>query len=201
MQPVHAEVVRLFIAILVPEEVKAEIKATQSAMREVARHASIRWTSREQFHLTLKFLGDVQRDIVPALTVALQSACAAYRRLELSATGVGFFPDANRPRVLWIGVTDSSNQLTELQRAVESTTSKFVAEQQRQEHFHGHITLARIKEARRGFTQALAKLAAEHSATVFGTWQVAQVILFRSELSPEGAKHTVLANFALNAGA
>ena len=66
----------------------------------------VRWAKREQFHLTLKFLGNVESRRLEALTASIRGACAGLGVLQLRAGRIGFFPDARRPRVIWTSVLD-----------------------------------------------------------------------------------------------
>ena len=83
-------------------------KASCSATR---RRARVRWTRPEQFHVTLKFLGDVPAEQVGALENSVAAVCAASPALRLAARGIGFFPGERKPRVIWAGVADDSGQL------------------------------------------------------------------------------------------
>jgi RNA 2',3'-cyclic 3'-phosphodiesterase len=188
----ESEQLRLFIAIAIPEEVQAKVAAAQAELRRVLPERVARWTRREQFHLTLRFLGDVAASRVEALSDALRAACQGFPALRLRAQRVGFFPDLRFPRVAWIGVTDQENQLPRLQAAVDAATKDFTAEKPG-ERFTGHVTLARIKGIRRPEAEALAQAAAGMTERLFGQWTAHKIELMRSELSPKGARHTCLA--------
>lgn len=186
------ERLRLFIAIAVPEEVKTEMEKAQAALMRAVPERAVRWARREQFHLTLRFLGAVETQRVTALLEAVGSVCRNSAPLQLRAEGLGFFPGPSRPRMIWAGVRDSAEQLPLLQHAVQSATQGFTAEAP-EERFSGHITLGRSKEISRAEAQALANVAAGLANKLFGAWSAPQIEIMRSELSPEGARHTVLA--------
>jgi len=190
------ETFRLFIAVTVPEEIKSEIEKTQTELRRALPKASVRWTKRAQFHLTLKFLGNVDAQRVGPLTKALGAACQGFGPLELRAERIGFFPDLRRPRVVWVGMHDQQEQLAGVQRAIEAATRDYTAEEST-ERFTGHVTLGRIKSLSRTEAEALAALAASLATRFFGAWTAGAVELFRSQLSPEGARHTTLASIPL----
>ena len=211
---------RLFIAITAPEAVKAELERAQAELRRALPDARIAWTRREQFHLTLKFLGDVPAERAESLADALRAVGRGFGALDLCAEGVGCFPDLRFPRVLWAGVgeeqaplppaeavapSDSSDgselserpdpsegRLARLQRAIEAAAAEFTLEKG-QERFSGHVTLARIKSLRRPEAQTLARLAQGMARRSFGQWRAESVELMRSELSSQGARHTLLA--------
>jgi RNA 2',3'-cyclic 3'-phosphodiesterase len=190
------ETFRLFVAVTVPEEIKAEIESAQAMLRRALPKECARWTNRQQFHLTLKFLGNVEAHRVPPLTEALQGACRGFPALDLRAEKVGFFPDAQRPRVVWAGVHDRQEQLPLVQRAVEAATRPYTAEQS-EERFAGHVTLGRIKGLRPHEAKTLVELASNLATRVFGAWTANRIELIRSQLSPEGAGHTLLAPIPL----
>ncbi len=188
--------VRLFVALTVPEGVKAKMEEVQAKLRRGAPERAVRWARREQFHLTLRFLGDVAAARVEALGEALRGACRGFGALHLRAQGVGFFPNQRYPKVAWVGVRDAAEQLPRLQQVVEAATEAFTTEK-KEERFTGHLTLARIKGIRREEAEALGQAAAEMADRLFGQWTAYRIELMRSDLSPQGARHTGLGSFAL----
>jgi RNA 2',3'-cyclic 3'-phosphodiesterase len=192
------ERLRLFIAVTLPEEVKAEVEKAQRELRRVVATGPVRWTSRDQFHLTLKFLGNVEAQRVAALTEALRRACRPFAPLQLKAEGVGFFPDSRFPRVAWVGVREAQDQLLPLQRAVEAAAQEFTAEEP-DKRFSGHVTLGRIKNLKRPEAARLAEAAARMADRLFGLWTAAEVELIRSVLTPQGARYTTVASAPLGA--
>ena len=187
---------RLFIALAIPDEVKARMEAAQADLRRALPERSVRWARREQFHLTLRFLGDVEAARVEALGEALRAACRGFGALHLRAERVGFFPDQRYPRVVWVGVQDQAEQLPRLQEAVERAAREYTTEE-KEERFTGHVTLARIKGIKRPEAEALGKAAAGMAERLFGQWTAYQVELMRSELLPQGARYTSLAAIPL----
>jgi 2'-5' RNA ligase len=187
---------RLFIAFAVPQEVQKEIGRAQGQLRRSSPPSAIRWTRPEQFHLTLKFLGDLPSDQFEALKISVSRVCAGFSAIKLSAHGVGFFPSEKRPRVIWVGIDDNNGQLAELHRWIDSVVQPF-APTEKTERFIGHITLGRFKP---GYHAAIPKLL--ERATIlcsrhFGDWLAAKVEIVRSELTSSGAIHTSLASYPL----
>jgi RNA 2',3'-cyclic 3'-phosphodiesterase len=187
---------RLFIALAIPEGVKAKMEEAQAELRQALPNRSVRWARREQFHLTLRFLGDVEAARVEALGEAVRAACRGFGALHLRAERVGFFPDLRYPRVVWVGVQDEAEQLPRLQQAVEVATESFTTEA-KEKRFTGHVTLARIKGIKRPEAEALGEAAAGMADRLFGQWTAYQLELMRSVLLPEGAQHSTLAAIAL----
>ena len=187
---------RLFIAVTIPEEIQSKIEEAQAELRRALPEHGVRWTRRDQFHLTLRFLGDVEATRVEALGEAIQGACRGFGALHLRAGRIGFFPDLRYPRVVWVGVQDQAEQLPRVQEAVERATREFTTEA-KEGQFTGHVTLARIKGIKRPEADALGKAATGMAERLFGQWTAYQVELMRSELLPQGARHTSLASIAL----
>jgi 2'-5' RNA ligase len=183
---------RLFIAIPLPAEVKIEVEKAQGELRRAAPAECVRWTKPEQFHLTLRFLGDVEAEHLDALTRALQRACAGFPPLPLRAERIGFFPDPRRPRVVWMGVRDADGKLPLLQQAVVSAVAGFTREEP-EGGFAGHVTLGRVKAIKRVEAEKMAGLARGMADRFFGGWTADKVQILRSELAPHGACHSTLA--------
>jgi RNA 2',3'-cyclic 3'-phosphodiesterase len=192
----ETEGLRLFVAVTLPEAVKEAVMKAQDALRRTAPEGHARWTRRDQLHLTLRFLGDVQAEQVSALTEALQHCSQEFAPLHLRAEAIGFFPDARRPHVVWVGVQDAQDQLRRLQAAVQAATAPFTTEKP-ELHYAGHVTLGRFKGLRRPDADALAAAAKQASERPFGQWVANEIEIIQSELSPKGAQYTTLAELAL----
>ena len=187
---------RLFVALRVPEEVRGQVEKAQGELRRSAPQARVTWTRPEQFHLTLRFLGNVEGGRVAGLVEAVRGVCVGFAPLRLRAEGVGCFPDLRSPRVVWLGVRDAEEALPRLQRAIETASAGFTA-QEREQRFSGHVTLGRIKSIGRPEAQSLGSQARAMSDRFFGQWTADQVEIMRSELSSQGARHTILATVPL----
>jgi 2'-5' RNA ligase len=201
-----AKVLRLFVAILLPDAVKDEIEKAQREMRGATPGNFIRWTKREQFHLTLKFLGNVAASRVAELSEVLRGVGGQFSALRLRAERIGFFPDARFPRVAWAGVWDDRDILSRLQAAIEINVKDFATEKddgpagrrRSQERFTGHVTVARIQGIKRAQAEILSKLALGMAGRFFGEWVADKVELIRSELSSGGSRYTTIATISLS---
>jgi 2'-5' RNA ligase len=190
---------RLFVAIPVPDAVRAELIRVQRELQPLAPRSAVRWVGPGQFHLTLRFLGDVSSDRVAALQKSLRAICSGARALCLHACGVGFFPKARSPRVVWVGIGDNENRLSELQKKVELIVRPFAAEPGG-EYVAGHVTLGRFKRSNDLKIKELTKCVEAMKDRMFGEWTARKVEIIRSELSPAGAHYTSLAAFPLEVG-
>lgn len=183
---------RLFIAVAVPPEVRKEIARAQGRLKRNTPPGVVRWTQPDQFHITLKFLGDVPAEQVAALEKSVAPICAASPALALSARGIGFFPNANKPRVIWAGASDGKGQLIELHRQIDEAL-RWLAPAERPEKFTGHITLGRFKPGHHTAISKLMELADDFHDMHFGEWRADEVEIVRSELTSSGATHAAIA--------
>jgi RNA 2',3'-cyclic 3'-phosphodiesterase len=185
--------IRAFLAIEPPENVLQEITRLQEKLkREISGRVS--WTRPQGQHLTLKFFGDISREDINKVIDSAQKRVAGEQKLNLKIEKLGVFPDARRPRVLWCGTTGDTERLSALQKKLDGDFAKigFPAEDR---SFKAHLTLARIKDPRdiTGMGEALKK----HDSFKAGEFVADKLFLFQSNLSPQGAIYTKLAEFAL----
>jgi 2'-5' RNA ligase len=192
-EPAHY---RLFIALPVSEAVRREMEVAQNELREALPGGAVRWTRPDQFHLTLKFLGDVPVDRVDLLVNSVRKACSSFSSLSLIAEGLGCFPNERRPRVIWIGMRDHP-QLKPLQRAINIATTEF-GPAELEKDFKGHLTIGRIKEMSSLERKTLERLLSKLQAGIFGNWTANEVKIIRSELSESGATHKDVMAIPLN---
>jgi 2'-5' RNA ligase len=186
---------RLFLALELPEEVRSGLRAAGEKMRR--DHAGWRWVRPQSIHLTLRFLGEVEPAESDLQTERWRRTASACRGGTFRVAGSGVFPPRGRPRVLWAGILDPdpAEFLTDLASALEQEARRlgFKPEKRR---FRPHLTLARA--ARGGGRPSVPD---PGTLGDLGTVDADELVLFRSELRPEGARYTVLERFPLAAGA
>ena len=187
------DVLRLFLAIDLPETVRAELLRVQDQLRPLLPPRAARWTKPEQFHLTLKFLGNVPAADTAALSRAVHAVCDLAASMRLRAEGAGFFPDVRSPRVFWVDIKSVDGRLMEFQRQLELSVKPF-AEKEEAKKFTAHVTLARFEKLRSRDTDKLK--AATAIGKTFGEWTAEEVLLIKSSLQPSGALHVILETFS-----
>ena len=183
---------RLFIAIAVPPAIRDEIGRAQGRLKRNSPPGVVRWTRPEQFHVTLKFLGDVPVDQVDKIQTALAPICAASPPLQLLARGIGFFPNERKPRVIWVGVHDETSHLSDLHRQIDEAV-RWLAPTETAGKFSGHITLGRFKPGHQASTPKVLASAAQFHDYAFGAWQACELEIVRSDLTSIGADHCPIA--------
>lgn len=184
------EKVRAFIAITSD----AVLRQACTDVAVAARGLPMRWVRPESVHLTLKFLGDLPVDAIPTIHQTLQQAAEGAAAFRVVVRGLGCFPNAIRPRVLWMGLDDPQRELLQLQRNIEATlTGLEVSVDKRL--FRPHLTLARTRGTWVG--EKLNVLLSQYKNHLFGDLVVSQIHLMRSDLHEKGAVHTRLYSVAL----
>jgi RNA 2',3'-cyclic 3'-phosphodiesterase len=182
---------RTFVAIELPAEVKRALAALQDELR--AARADVSWPKAENFHLTLKFLGEVEEARVAEVKQACAEAASAARRFDLQLEGVGLLPHRRQPRVVYVAVAGQVRELGELQQSVEEKLAALGFEQAARA-FTPHVTLGRVKSRER-VRELVAACEARPFAT--GGFAVGEIVLMRSELHAAGARYTPLCKWLL----
>src|SRR3977135_3492271 len=135
---------RLFIAIELPSNVRRALTDHINLVREAVPQAKASWTREENLHLTLKFLGDTKLTRVEELSQASQRAAKAVEPFERNLESSGIFPARGAPRVLWIGVEESTGHLASLHRILEDECAK-IGFAREQRPFRPHLTISRLR--------------------------------------------------------
>ena len=185
---------RCFVAIDLTTDVRAAIARAQTRVRTAATHADVRWVDPTQVHLTLKFLGAVVDERVPAVSAALETAVAGSRPVALAAAGLGGFPSLKSPRVLWAGITAGVPDLVQLAAGIDRGLAPLGFPPEARP-FRGHLTIGRVRSPRGGRELAAAVGAA--GAPAFGSWTAPEVVLYESRLRPTGALYTPVSRHPL----
>ena len=190
------EQVRSFIAIELPQEVKAALSRLAAGL--MAKNAApAKWVEPEGIHLTLKFLGGVAAEKLESIIAAMQTAARGIKPFRLELDGLGAFPGLARAQVVWVGLRGDLSSLTRLQQNIEANVSPlgFPSEAR---PFHPHLTLARVREqALPAERQKLGELIAASSFAFPGAFEVGSVSLMRSQLTRQGAIYSRIASVKL----
>lgn len=182
---------RTFIAIPLPAECQSMLDRMQKPLR--ACGAEVGWVAIPSIHLTLKFLGEVDLEIIPKLAQSLETASEAERSFELMLRGLGCFPNPGNPRVIWCGIDGETDALLRLQQKVESACNQFgFAPEGRA--FKPHLTLGRVKGKRN--LQPLVDCIKIGSG-LESNFKADHFNIYRSVLRPQGAVYSVLNTISL----
>ena len=176
---------RMFLAIWA-DEIAGAVGHLQDRLAEVP--SAISWTSPDQLHLTVKFLGDTSLLQAAKICRVMQRIAETYEPIDLEIRGVGAFPRLERPRTLWIGVRNGADWLEDLHADLDDELADLRF--QPDARFTPHITVARVRSGR-NIPQLLPLIESE-SATEFGNVGASEIALVSSRLEPEGPVYEVV---------
>ena len=192
---VSASLLRVFCAIELPPEVRAQAARYIESLRKAVPDVRASWDREEKLHLTLKFFGDVEEQRIEPLSSAMRDAASLTNPFELVIRDTGAFPPRGSPRVLWLGVVDQQGSLAELQQHIEDECARkgFAREQK---SYHPHLTIARLRRP-----EGARRLADLHNSMEFETpaFTVSEIVLMKSELGPHGSHYTPLKKTGMRA--
>lgn len=165
---------RLFVGVDIPIEIKRTLVQFQSELKDLGINGF--WKSQDNFHITLDFLGELDRDKISRLTETLTKLASNFELFRLTIGGVGAFPSLEKPHILWTAVRGSLTELNRLRQELHQEL-KIDGFQLDERKFKPHITLASHSKLDN------VDLSVAYSKTL-GEYVVAEVVLFES-----GAKH------------
>ncbi len=183
---------RLFVSVDLPDDLTSTIADLQAEFKGAS---GLRFTDPGQAHLTLKFLGEVDEDRLPELERELAAAVedAGVDPFRARFEGLGVFPDMEYISVVWLGVTEGSEEFARLHGTIEDRTTAMGFEAESHE-FTPHVTLARMEHA--GGKELVQELVGEREPTV-GETRIEEVRLAESRLGSDGPVYETVQSFDL----
>jgi len=181
---------RAFIAIDVNEAVRDNLVKAQERIGN--RSAKIKFVERENLHVTLKFLGEIDETTVDEVKKALAEIARKHRKHRVRVKGVGVFPNPNYVRVIWAGI-ENDEGIKAIAEDVEKEMRKLGFRRDRD--FVAHITLGRVKFVRDKIE--LARVLKDLANEDFGEFNVEAIELKKSTLTPRGPIYETIARFEL----
>lgn len=145
----------------------------------------------------MKFLGDTSPADLDQVMARAQAEAESSQKMELTVRNFGVFPELERPRVLWVGVRESTGALSDLKSNLEETMEPLGFEVERRE-FTPHLTIGRVdNDLERGKQQELVSELQQVNLGTLAEWKADELTLFKSELKPSGAEYTALERWQL----
>ncbi len=187
------ETIRTFVAADLPNSHRDPVARCIEKLRRTG--ADVKWAEPENLHLTLRFLGEIDAARVARADAALRAVAAASSAFEARLSGLGCFPNARAPRVIWLGFDAGREALTGLAGAVERELAQagFPAADK---PFAPHLTLGRVRGPR-GLDALKALLEGPPGTFAAEPFRVGHVTLYRSTLTPAGPVYAVLGRYSL----
>ena len=182
---------RIFIAI--KAEAGETLSKIVSSLKSRLVNESIKWTSLDNIHITLAFLGDTEENMIKVISSKLKESCEGSGKFQLTIRGIGVFKNLSDPRVIWTGI-ESSEKLTQLYSTVINGLIEAGIKME-QRPFKPHLTLGRIKYLNDKL--ALKNLLDIYQDAEIQKVPVNEVIIYESLLKPTGPIYKPVAKFML----
>jgi len=187
---------RLFVAIFPPAQIQQRLAEAARAVDTGLSPKAVAWTRQEQIHLTLNFLGNVECSRVNEFARTIGETCLRTAPHFLQAQGIGCFPSASRPQIIWAGLAGAGAVLQELKKWLDESlaTLGYLPETR---PFHPHLTIGRVKQLKTSDRRPFAATLRQWREKEFGSWTAERIDLMRSMLSPTGANYSLVQSFVL----
>jgi 2'-5' RNA ligase len=185
---------RTFIALDPGKAIRGRIVTLQETLARAA--SGVKWVEEDNLHVTLLFLGEVDMLDVPKVCNVVSEVTAEHTAFSMTIERAGAFPSLRRPRILWVGVGEGTQEVCSLHDDLEGPLAKLGCYRREERQYTPHITLGRNRAgpANDALSTALAKAAGWKG----GETQVSEVLVLSSELTPEGPIYTVLSRGRLD---
>ncbi len=177
---------RAFTAFEIPEDVKKQISKIIEEKREKIR--GIKWVEQENLHITCKFLGEVSEEKVKELERKLKEKLQSGKKIKITISGFGAFPNFKNPRVLWIGIEGEIEKLVEVWKVVEDV-SRSLKIGEKEDKYTPHLTIGRIKQP--------IKLEPNWIDFPPREIEIKELTIFQSTLTPAGPIYKTLARIKI----
>lgn len=194
--------IRAFLAVESTEDLRVKFAGIEQDLkqllsRECVKDVRVSWVQPSSIHLTVRFLGDIDEQLIEPMREAIQQAITGRRILHIPLERLGVFPRVQQPRVLWVGPSeawekiDSAQRLASLHQKVEACCRSFgIAADDKP--WSPHLTLARVKEGGRLVGQVLVKSGVLDRPSGLGSLAVNAIALMQSELRAAGPVYAKL---------
>ncbi|WP_409199424.1 RNA 2',3'-cyclic phosphodiesterase [Methanobrevibacter sp. DSM 116169] len=171
--------IRSFLAIELDNTLKEDIIKVQNEFKKF--DSNIKFVNPNNFHLTLKFFGDIDLNCADKISSLIQNTLNSYNSFDLELKSTGAFPNNNHIKVLWIGFKNN-DILTNLQKDLDNEFFKLGFKKERD--YKSHLTIARVKGSK---NRDLIKKTLENNKNItIGKMKVSKIHLKKSTLTPNG---------------
>lgn len=171
---------RLFIALPLEAPVKDALGRIITLFKQ--KGGSVKWVKPDNVHLTLRFLGETDENLVNEIKQQIDEAVKSHRQVQTSIATLGGFPNLNRPRVIWVGIEQNIEALAKMARDIEHRMRSLGFEKEKKQ-FKAHLTLGRVRHNKglENLTDFVKDYRLEEIPLLFD-----HIVLFKSTLTPQG---------------
>ncbi len=178
------ETVRAFLALEISDDVRSKIMEFEGELE--ASGADIKLVEKENLHVTMKFLGDVNEVVLEKIFAIMDDV--KEERFSIRVEGVGVFPNQRMLRVVWVGIGDGGEKVTKIQRELEGQLAGLGFGRERD--FVPHITVGRVRSPRN--RERVIQVLEKYKGHYFGTCLVDRLVLKKSVLTLRGPVYSNL---------
>ena len=184
--------IRCFLAIELPTGIINRLETIQNDLKSSEAH--VKWVKPGSIHLTLKFFGNIEEKTIDDISNIVGEIASQFNAFHLDVEDAGAFPNASRPRVIWVGTSFVKGTLERLHKELETRLVELGFEPEKR-YFNPHLTLGRVKslKGKKLLTENMEKI----KGYKLGSFLVERLFLFKSDLRPTGAVYTKLRTFDL----
>ena len=176
--------IRAFIALDLSEEARAVLAQVSDTLSQKTAEGAVKWVDASRMHLTLRFLGNTPTEKLDSLAASLDGVARQHRPFTLTLDALGCFPNERKPRGIWVGLGGDLEPLQALYGTLQGALEPLGWEAEDRD-FHPHLTLGRVKDRRAKIDLPWGQGVAPAKTVV------SEVVLYESQLRPQGPLHTV----------
>ena len=181
--------IRSFISLEIPDAALTSILNLRD--EKLGKLENVRWEGKEKLHLTLKFLGDINSEMIAAYAQSVEKIVGNYECMKLSFNEFGIFKRRNEYKILWIGLKENL-KLLDLVNDIESAFIEFGFEKENRK-YNSHVTLLRF----RGYEDTEKIVSLTELKVPELEFTANKLTLYESMLTPNGSVYRSLKNFYL----
>lgn len=190
-----ANTIRSFLAVEIPLSNKEKILKLINSFNEKSG-SLIKWVSKDNLHITLKFIGELNTDHISTIQNSLTERLSSVPAFDIHINGLGVFPNSRKPRIFWLGF-DQNKNLERIVLSIENCAVNLGYEAD-DKPFSPHLTIGRARrDISSGDLIAFTKNFQDHKLEVIPDFKVSYVTLFKSELTREGPLYSQLFRVSL----
>ncbi|WP_295722626.1 RNA 2',3'-cyclic phosphodiesterase [uncultured Methanobrevibacter sp.] len=174
-----SESIRSFLAIDINAELLEKIKNVEDEFKQI--DANIKYVNMKNMHLTLKFFGNIDLNMVDEISVKVKEVLNKYQPFDIYIKGSGAFPNAKRIKVIWIGLEEEQT-LKKLQKDLDGEFNKLGFDLEK--NYKSHLTIGRMKNAKN--KNLIQEKLQDFKDYDIGNMTVSKIALKKSTLTPQG---------------
>lgn len=187
--------IRSFLAFELPPEIKDQVRRVSEQLKR--SDMDVRWVKPDNIHLTIVFLGEIREEDISAIGREIENVCGGFHPFDIFLKGLGFFPDRRRPRVLWAGYDGDIERMSALRDVLLERLMPFDIKEEKKQ-FAPHLTLGRFRKPVKG-NPDLDEVITRHNSLSSSSFQLSELVLFKSDLKSHGPEYTKLESWKISA--